>query len=166
MKVLRWFKENWCYIACILAMLGMVYSFTTSEDEGETASSPPASTSSADSSYQEAMGALKERQDELAAQVAEVEEQYKDVIQQQKDEEAAEADYDEDATESCSAGETDETETASSGEDEITVYITDTGERYHRDGCSSLRRSKHAITLSEAVAEGYTPCHNCNPPTE
>ncbi len=44
------------------------------------------------------------------------------------------------------------------------VYITKTGEKYHRDGCSSLRKSKIEITLSEAVSRGYGPCKNCNPP--
>ena len=72
----------------------------------------------------------------------------------------------ESATDVCSAGELDGDETSSSASDEVTVYITDTGERYHKEDCSSLRRSKHAITLYEAIEEGYTPCHNCNPPTE
>ena len=47
----------------------------------------------------------------------------------------------------------------------ITVYITKTGEKYHRDGCSSLRRSRFAVSLKEAVARGYGACKNCNPPT-
>jgi uncharacterized repeat protein (TIGR02543 family) len=46
-----------------------------------------------------------------------------------------------------------------------TVYITKTGSKYHRDGCSSLRKSKIAISLQDAVARGYEPCKNCNPPT-
>lgn len=49
-------------------------------------------------------------------------------------------------------------------DDSITVYITDTGEKYHRGDCSSLRKSKHAISLAEAKREGYTPCKRCNPP--
>jgi biopolymer transport protein ExbD len=47
----------------------------------------------------------------------------------------------------------------------ITVYITKTGEKYHRDGCSSLRRSRFAVSLKEAVARGYGTCKNCKPPT-
>jgi hypothetical protein len=47
----------------------------------------------------------------------------------------------------------------------ITVYITKTGEKYHRDGCSSLRRSKFAVSLKEAVARGYGARKNCRPPT-
>ncbi len=42
-----------------------------------------------------------------------------------------------------------------------TVYITNTGKKYHVDGCSSLRKSKHAISLSDAQARGYQPCRNC-----
>ncbi len=41
------------------------------------------------------------------------------------------------------------------------VYITDTGEKYHRDGCQYLRQSKHAISLEDAQNEGYTPCKKC-----
>ena len=44
-----------------------------------------------------------------------------------------------------------------------TVYITNTGAKYHRSWCSYLRRSKIAISLSSAKNEGYTPCSRCNP---
>ena len=46
--------------------------------------------------------------------------------------------------------------------DNSTVYVTKTGKKYHRDGCSSLSKSKIAITYAEAVAKGYTPCKSCN----
>lgn len=60
----------------------------------------------------------------------------------------------------------DDYETETSGEDETYVYITDTGGRYHRSGCSSLEHSSYEVTLSEAIEAGYTPCQNCDPPTE
>jgi hypothetical protein len=44
-----------------------------------------------------------------------------------------------------------------------TVYITKTGEKYHRDGCQYLRQSKISISKSDAVNAGYTPCSRCNP---
>ena len=47
-------------------------------------------------------------------------------------------------------------------EDE-TVYVTRSGKKYHRGGCSSLRRSKIEISLAEAK-EKYGPCGRCNPP--
>ena len=46
----------------------------------------------------------------------------------------------------------------------MTVYITKTGEKYHLSWCTSLRRSKIAITLGNAIARGYEPCKICNPP--
>ncbi len=46
----------------------------------------------------------------------------------------------------------------------ITVYITDTGEKYHRSGCRYLKKSKYAISLSDAKAQGYDPCSVCDPP--
>lgn len=42
-----------------------------------------------------------------------------------------------------------------------TVYITKTGSKYHRSGCSYLSKSKIAISLSEAKAQGYTACSRC-----
>lgn len=44
------------------------------------------------------------------------------------------------------------------------VFITKTGAKYHQAGCSSLRKSKIQIPLSEAVRLGYEPCKLCNPP--
>lgn len=44
-----------------------------------------------------------------------------------------------------------------------TVYITKTGEKYHRDGCRYLKKSQIAIDKDDAVAQGYTPCSVCNP---
>lgn len=46
----------------------------------------------------------------------------------------------------------------------VTVYITRTGKKYHRDSCSYLRRSKIPISLKDAVARGCTPCSRCKPP--
>ena len=45
-----------------------------------------------------------------------------------------------------------------------TVYVTNTGEKYHSAGCSYLRKSQIAISLSDAKAQGYSPCSRCNPP--
>ncbi len=45
-----------------------------------------------------------------------------------------------------------------------TVYITNTGSKYHREYCRYLSRSSNAISLSKAIAEGYTPCKVCSPP--
>jgi len=47
---------------------------------------------------------------------------------------------------------------------QVTVYITKTGKKYHRDGCRSLSQSKIKTTLQEAKAKGYTACKACHPP--
>ena len=47
----------------------------------------------------------------------------------------------------------------------VTVYKTNTGSKYHTSGCSYLSKSKIAISLSDAKAEGLTPCSRCNPPS-
>lgn len=43
------------------------------------------------------------------------------------------------------------------------VYITKSGEKYHRDGCRYLRKSKIQTTLGVA-SKIYTPCSVCRPP--
>lgn len=47
---------------------------------------------------------------------------------------------------------------------DTTVYITDTGKKYHTDNCRTLKKSKHAISLKDAKAQGYGPCGICHPP--
>ena len=47
---------------------------------------------------------------------------------------------------------------------EITVYVTKTGSKYHCSGCQYLRKSKIAISLQDAVDQGYGPCSVCSPP--
>ena len=44
------------------------------------------------------------------------------------------------------------------------VYITDTGECYHRGDCRYLSHSKVPITLKDAKTQGYRPCSVCDPP--
>jgi hypothetical protein len=45
-----------------------------------------------------------------------------------------------------------------------TVYITKSGDKYHRETCSYLSSSKIPIDLQEAKQKGYTPCGRCKPP--
>lgn len=44
-----------------------------------------------------------------------------------------------------------------------TVFVTRTGEKYHRETCRHLSKSKTAISLKDA-AERYGPCSVCKPP--
>ena len=50
-----------------------------------------------------------------------------------------------------------------SDQKEQTVYITKTGKKYHRVWCRYLRHSKYAISKTEAIERGYTPCKVCRP---
>lgn len=45
----------------------------------------------------------------------------------------------------------------------ITVYVTRTGECYHRGSCGYLRRSKIPMNLSDAKRQ-YRACSRCRPP--
>lgn len=53
------------------------------------------------------------------------------------------------------------TGTASSVKQDTTVYVTNTGSKYHKSGCQYLKESKIPISLSDAKAQGYTPCSKC-----
>jgi micrococcal nuclease len=46
----------------------------------------------------------------------------------------------------------------------ITVFVTNSGTKYHREGCSALRRSSIAVKLADAVLSNYGPCSICDPP--
>lgn len=43
------------------------------------------------------------------------------------------------------------------------VYVTDTGDKYHRAWCRYLRQSKSETTRARAIADGKTPCSVCRP---
>jgi len=47
-----------------------------------------------------------------------------------------------------------------------TVYVTESGRSYHRDGCPYLQRTRLPLPLPEAAALGYAPCAVCLPPLE
>jgi phosphatidylserine/phosphatidylglycerophosphate/cardiolipin synthase-like enzyme len=47
-------------------------------------------------------------------------------------------------------------------QDDQTVYVTRTGTKYHRAGCSDLRSSSIPMKLKDAKAR-YSPCSRCNP---
>lgn len=44
-----------------------------------------------------------------------------------------------------------------------TVWIGDSGKKYHRKSCSTLSGNKYEITLQEAKAEGREACKRCKP---
>lgn len=48
--------------------------------------------------------------------------------------------------------------------DSITVYVTKTGNKYHRLNCRYLKKSSIPIKLVDAKRNGYTPCSVCRPP--
>jgi endonuclease YncB( thermonuclease family) len=48
--------------------------------------------------------------------------------------------------------------------DKVAVYVTKSGEKYHRKGCQHLSKSQRELTLAEALKLNYGPCTKCNPP--
>lgn len=46
----------------------------------------------------------------------------------------------------------------------VTVYVTQTGRKYHAAGCRYLSQSQSPLPLDGAQGQGYTPCALCHPP--
>ncbi|GHV79156.1 hypothetical protein AGMMS49944_09470 [Spirochaetia bacterium] len=46
----------------------------------------------------------------------------------------------------------------------VAVYITRTGEKYHRGNCRYVAKSKIEVTLQHAKERGLGPCSVCKPP--
>ncbi len=57
----------------------------------------------------------------------------------------------------------DEVDSVQSTPTDVVVYVTRTGSKYHRYGCSYLK-SCIETTLSSAKSSGYGACSRCNPP--
>lgn len=53
--------------------------------------------------------------------------------------------------------------TSKSDETSETVWVGNTGSKYHRQSCGTLKGKGHKITLKEALAEGREPCKVCKP---
>lgn len=47
---------------------------------------------------------------------------------------------------------------------DVMVYITDSGQKYHAQGCRFLKDNGREISLQDAKAKGYDPCKVCSPP--
>ena len=42
-----------------------------------------------------------------------------------------------------------------------TVYITESGKKYHAKNCTLVKTGKKGIALKEAIKQGYEPCKMC-----
>lgn len=47
-----------------------------------------------------------------------------------------------------------------------TVYITDSGKKYHAKNCDIVKTGKKGVTLEEAKKKGLEPCKFCKVETE
>ncbi len=54
-------------------------------------------------------------------------------------------------------------EDAFQGSKEISVFVTEFGRRYHKEGCGYLSEGARAVSIEDAVSLGLTPCKVCKP---
>jgi len=55
-------------------------------------------------------------------------------------------------------------ESSSSHNENVTVYVTRTGTKYHTASCRYAKKAS-PMALKDAVARGLSPCSICKPPT-
>lgn len=65
----------------------------------------------------------------------------------------------------CASAPQPATHALSSQTQTVTVYVTNTGKKYHADGCRHLRKSRIPMKLEDAKKAGYEPCSVCRPPS-
>jgi hypothetical protein len=46
-----------------------------------------------------------------------------------------------------------------------TVYITESGKKYHAKNCSLAKTGKKGVELADAIKQGYEACKSCKAPT-
>lgn len=112
----------------------------------------------------EATQELARKAEEEAAAKAQAEAEAAAEAQRQAEAEAAaqaEAQRQAEAAAQAEAQRQAEAAAAAAQNNEQTVYITNTGEKYHRNGCRYLKKSQIPISLSDAQARGYTACKKC-----
>jgi competence protein ComEC len=62
------------------------------------------------------------------------------------------------------SAELQEKNTAFPSNEQVMVYGTNAGKKYHRKGCSYLNKSNIEMTLKEVRSKGLEPCLKCKPP--
>lgn len=109
----------------------------------------------------EATQELARKAEEEAAAKAQAEAEAAAEAQRQAEAEAAAQAGQAEAAAAAQAEAQRQAEAAAAQSNEQTVYITNTGSKYHRNGCRHLKKSQIPISLSKAQAQGYTACKNC-----
>ena len=64
-------------------------------------------------------------------------------------------------TEKESSTDTDSEKPSEEVKNSSFCYVTSSGTKYHKDGCSYLKKSKTNMTVQEAKDCGYSPCSRC-----
>ncbi len=111
---------------------------------------------------------IAEYQTEIADYKTEVEE-LRDLLEQRQDTiddlwarwDAAQANVDSAYAQLDSQQQNTYSAPSSDADSSETVYITNSGSKYHADGCQYLANSKIEISLKKAKARGYTACSVC-----
>ena len=147
---------------CVLGGASYTYYHHLAEQMNETASLQ-SQVSHLEGSVSDLQAQVDESQpaiDDLKAQVASLTEE-KNGLQSQVDTLKAGA-----SSGSSSGGSSSDSSSvpaaySSSDDQSETVYVTDTGSKYHSAGCRYLKKSQIPMSLSEAKRQGYTACSVC-----
>lgn len=151
-----------CVLTAALCFGGLI---GCSGSSGETSL---ADTGSAEQSDEAAKAAEEAAAQAEAEKKAAEEEAARVEAERKAAEEAAKAEAEEKARQEAAAAEAAaeaqaQAEAQAEDTNGYTVYITETGKKYHNGGCRHVKKSKIAIDINDARAQGYEPCSVCNP---
>ena len=163
------FRVLSCVLAAALCFGGLI---GCSGSSGEQSLADTGSAEQSDEAAKAAEEAKRAEEEALAQAEAEkkaAEEEAARVEAERKAaEEAAKAEAEEKARQEAAAAEAAaeaqaQAEAQAEDTNGYTVYITETGKKYHSGGCRHVKKSKIAIDIDDARAQGYEPCSVCNP---
>lgn len=149
-------KLKWIVLAVLVIIIGSAAMGGSETDTGDKDQAKTTSTK-IDSSTEETT-VIDKAKEETEQEADEETKRQEELAQQQKEQEEALAAQQQAQEETASQ----EKNTQQANEDPI-VYITNTGSKYHRSSCRTLKKSQIEKHLSE-VQGSYEPCGICNPP--
>ena len=160
-----WLKVLSCVLTAALCFGGLI---GCSGSSGETSLADTGSAEQSDEAAKAAEEAKRAEEEALARAEADREAAEEAAAKAEADRKAAKAEAEEKARQEAAAAEAAaeaqaQAEAQAEDTNGYTVYITETGKKYHSGGCRHVKKSKIAIDIDDARAQGYEPCSVCNP---
>lgn len=157
----RWCRDVFLIVVGLTLMMAIAGCEVPGSDDGAEGQLAQTGAVQTDDSLPDADADETASEDEAAAVEPEAQQREAEAKAQAEAEEQARMEAEEKARAEAEAKAAEEA--AKSTQSSRTVYITNTGSKYHSAGCRHLKKSKIEIGYDEARSQGYEPCGVCNP---